>query len=147
VTDVPAEEGSDIRSVFSDAGLDTVFLVSPTSPASRMTRAARLSSGFLYVISRRGTTGVRGSLPADLPATVARARRAAGRLPVVVGFGISTAGMARAAALLADGVVVGSALVARAEESGSTDAVEKFARGLARACRRSSRRARVGNRG
>ena len=147
VTDVPPEEGREVRSVFSAAGLDTVFLVSPTSPPSRMKRAAKLSSGFLYVISRLGTTGVRGSLPADLPATVARARRAAGRLPVAVGFGISTPGMARAAALLADGVVVGSALVSRAEESGSADAVEKFARGLARACRRSSRRAPVGHPG
>jgi tryptophan synthase alpha chain len=147
VTDVPAEEGSDMRSVFSAAGLDTVFLVSPTSPSARMARAARLSSGFLYVISRRGTTGVRGSLPADLPATVDRARRAAGRLPVAVGFGISTPGMARAAALLADGVVVGSALVACAEESGNPGVVEKFARGLARACRRPGRKAQVGSPG
>ena len=138
VTDVPAEEGAEIRSTFQGAGLDTVFLVSPTSPPSRMARAAKLSSGFLYVISRRGTTGSRDSLPVDLPATVSRARRAAPRLPVAVGFGIATPRIAHAAALLADGVVVGSALVSHAEESGSPESVERFARALARACRRAS---------
>ena len=147
VLDLPVEEAGPFRERLVGASLDPIFLLSPTTTDVRIRASSDLGSGFLYVISRRGTTGVRGSLPADLPATVARARRAAGRLPVAVGFGISTESMARAAALLADGVVVGSALVARAEESGSTDAVEKFARGLARACRRSSRRARVGNPG
>ena len=102
-----------------------------------MKRAAALSSGFLYVISRRGTTGVRDSLPRDLATTVSRARRAAPRLPVAVGFGISTPRTAGAAARLADGIVVGSAIVALAEESGSVDEVGRFARLLSRACRRS----------
>ncbi|HEV8232802.1 MAG TPA: tryptophan synthase subunit alpha [Thermoanaerobaculia bacterium] len=139
VTDVPAEEGSSIQPVFRAANLDTVFLVSPTSTRSRMKGAATLSSGFLYVISRRGTTGVRESLPRDLAATVSRARRAAPRLPIAVGFGISTPETARAAARLADGVVVGSALVALAEESGSAEEVGRFARLLSRACGRSER--------
>jgi tryptophan synthase alpha chain len=139
VTDLPAEEGSRIQSVFRAANLDTVFLVSPTSTASRMKRAAALSSGFLYVISRRGTTGARGSLPRDLAATVSRARRAAPRLPLAVGFGISTAETARAAARLADGVVVGSALVALAEKSGNAEEVGRFARRLSRACGRPGR--------
>jgi len=139
VTDVPAEEGSSIQSVFRAANLDTIFLASPTSTASRMKRAAQLSSGFLYVISRRGTTGVRGSLPSDLAATVSRARRAAPRLPVAVGFGISTPRIAHAAARLADGVVVGSALVALAEESGSPKEVGRFAGRLSRACDKSTR--------
>lgn len=143
LTDVPPEEGAQVQPVFRTAGLDTVFLVSPTSTARRMASAARLSSGFLYVVSRRGTTGVRAALPADLAATVARARRAADRvhsssksaspLPVAVGFGISTPRNARAAASLADGVVVGSALVAAAEEGGIEKAA-RLARRLARAC-------------
>lgn len=136
LTDVPAEEAASIQPVFRAADLDTVFLVSPTSTAARMKRAADLSSGFLYVISRRGTTGVRGSLPRDLAATVSRARRSAPRLPVAVGFGISTPPIARAAARLADGIVVGSALVALAEESESAGEVGRFARLMARACRR-----------
>ena len=146
VIDLPPEEGADLEPVFRNEGLKTVFLVSPTSPPSRMARAAELSSGFLYVVTRAGTTGARESLPADLAATVARARRSArgrrrasdGILPIAVGFGISTPGAARRAAALADGVVVGSALVAVAERAGdgAVDAVGGFARQLVRACRR-----------
>ena len=154
VTDLPPEEGVDLEPVFRNEGLKTVFLVSPTSPPSRMARAAELSSGFLYVVTRAGTTGARESLPADLAATVARARRSArgrrrasdGILPIAVGFGISTPGAARRAAALADGVVVGSALVAVAERAGdgAVDAVGRFARQLVRACRRTEYPTKVG---
>jgi tryptophan synthase alpha chain len=144
VTDLPPEEAGHVQPVFRTAGLDTVFLVSPTSSPDRMSRAARLSSGFLYVVSRTGTTGERDSLPPDLPVTVARARRAGSRrgtsrLPVAVGFGVSSPAVARAASRLADGVVVGSALVAAAEADGA-EAFERLARRLARACRREARR-------
>jgi tryptophan synthase alpha chain len=154
VTDLPPEEGADLEPVFRNEGLKTVFLVSPTSPPSRMARAAELSSGFLYVVTRTGTTGARESLPADLAATVARARRSArgrrrasdGILPIAVGFGISTPGAARRAAALADGVVVGSALVAVAEKAGdgAVDAVGRFAGQLVRACRRTEHPTKVG---
>ena len=100
----------------SAAGLDTIFLVSPTSDPARMRAAARLSRGFLYVVSRPGPTGARAALPPDLARDRApRARGGAARLPVAVGFGIGTPEAARRAARLADGVVVGSALVAAAE--------------------------------
>jgi tryptophan synthase alpha chain len=141
VTDLPPEEASGVQPVCLAADLETVFLVSPTSPRARMARAARLSTGFLYVVSRAGTTGMRDSLPSDLRRTVARARRAAGDdLPVAVGFGISTPAAARLAARLADGVVVGSALVAAAEENpeDAAGAVGSLARRLVRACRRSN---------
>jgi tryptophan synthase alpha chain len=137
VTDLPPEEAHGLRSEFRRAGLDTIFLVSPTSTGPRMAEAARLSSGFLYVVSRPGTTGARRTLPRDLARTVARARRAAKKLPIAIGFGISTPEGARSAARLADGVVVGSALV-RAAERATPDAessVEALARKLARACR------------
>ena len=138
ITDLPPEEASRMQPHFRGAGLDTVFLVSPTSPPSRMAEAARLSSGFLYVVSRSGTTGARQALPRDLPRTVQRARKAAGRLPVAIGFGIATPETARRAASLADGVVVGSALVRAAEEAGDRreEAVESLARSLALACLR-----------
>jgi tryptophan synthase alpha chain len=141
VTDLPPEEAGDLHAVFRRAGLDTVFLVSPTSPAPRMKKAARLSSGFLYVVSRSGTTGERSRLPEDLPRTVARARAAAGRLPIAVGFGISTPESASEAAKLADGVVVGSALVAAAAAAGERreEALESLARRLAGACRRGAK--------
>ena len=147
VTDLPPEEGAGVASLFRKERLKTVFLVSPTSPPSRMARAAELSTGFLYVVTRAGTTGARRDLPADLAATVARARRSSrrshrahsgGSLPIAVGFGISTPAAARLAATLADGVVVGSALVAVAEEAGdeAVGAVGRFAGRLVRACRR-----------
>ena len=138
VTDMPPEEAGQFQPRLRKAGLDTIFLVSPTSPRSRMTSAAKLSSGFLYVVSRAGTTGVRQALAPDLVDTVGRARRAAGRLPIAIGFGIATPEAAGQAAALADGVVVGSALVKVAEESGPDyeTAVEAFARPLVAACRR-----------
>ncbi|HEY6928119.1 MAG TPA: tryptophan synthase subunit alpha [Thermoanaerobaculia bacterium] len=139
VTDLPPEEAGEFQPGLRKAGLDTIFLVSPTSPPSRMAEAARLSSGFLYVVSRPGTTGARQTLPRDIARTVSRARRAAKGLPIAIGFGISTPEAARSAARLADGVVVGSALVRAAELGGpdSERAVETFARPLAAACRRS----------
>lgn len=138
LTDLPPEEAAWTRPHFRAAGLDTVFLVSPTSPAPRMAAAAKLSSGFLYVVSRSGTTGARATLPRDLAATVRRARKEAGALPVAIGFGIATPEAASRAASLADGVVVGSALVRAAEEAGPRReaAVETLARSLALACRR-----------
>ena len=138
VTDMPPEEAGYVRPAFGEAGLEMIFLVSPTSGADRMGKAARLSAGFLYVVSRPGTTGARDRLPADLPATVRRARRAAGTLPIAIGFGVSTPEAARQAAALADGVVVGSALVRVADEAGARReiAVEELARSLVEACRR-----------
>ena len=142
LTDVPPEEAKAVRPVLCEAGLDTVFLVSPTSPARRMEAAARLSSGFLYVVSRAGTTGMREALARDLPATVRRAKAHARGLPVAIGFGIGTPRAAAAAAALADGVVVGSALVRASEQAGSdrVRAVEELARSLALAGRRPGKR-------
>jgi tryptophan synthase alpha chain len=138
LTDLPPEEAGAVRPSLRACGLDTIFLVSPTSPTTRMSAAASLSSGFLYVVSRSGTTGPRRSLPADLPATVRRARRAAGRTPVAIGFGISDEETARRAAGLADGIVVGSAIMQAVETSGERgeEAVSNLARRIAGACRR-----------
>lgn len=136
LTDVPPEEAPALQPVFRSAGLDTIFLVSPTSTPRRMREAARLSSGFLYVVSRLGTTGARAALPVDLARTAGRARRAARTLPVAIGFGISTPETARRAAKLADGVVVGSALVRAAETAGEgrEKAVAVLALSLRAAC-------------
>jgi tryptophan synthase alpha chain len=141
VTDLPPEEAGQFQPALRSAGLDTVFLVSPTSPARRMNAAARLSSGFLYVVCRSGTTGARRDLPRGLRDTVSRSRRAAGPLPIALGFGISTPETARRAARLADGVVVGSALVRAGEEAAAAGqsrekAVEGLVRSLVEACRR-----------
>ncbi|MCA1581119.1 MAG: tryptophan synthase subunit alpha [Acidobacteria bacterium] len=139
VTDLPPEEAPAYQPLLRAGGLDTIFLVSPTSPSARMAAAGRLSSGFLYVVSRSGITGARTALAPELEQTVRRARRQASGLPLAVGFGISTPEAARQTALLAEGVVVGSALVrvaeqARAAGKSVSRAVGELSASLARAC-------------
>jgi tryptophan synthase alpha chain len=145
VTDLPPEEAPACRPAMAEAGLDTIFLVSPTSSRARMAAAARLSTGFLYVVSRTGITGARSQVDPSLAATVRRARAAAGTLPLAVGFGISTPEAAAAAASLADGIVVGSALVRAGEEAAAAGrptetAVAELAGRLARAASRGAGR-------
>jgi len=116
VTDLPVGADAELENWFGSGPLAFVRLVAPTTPSSRMAEIARHGSGFVYVISRLGVTGVRDQLPIDLPDTVARLR-AETELPICVGFGVSKPEQARAVAALADGVVVGSAIVRAAEES------------------------------
>ena len=96
------------------SGLDTVFLVAPTSTRERLALVGELSGGFVYCVSTTGITGERTELPVDLAETVSR-MRAHTSLPIAVGFGISTPEHAAAVARIADGVIVGSALVKRQE--------------------------------
>jgi len=111
VTDLPPEEGAAFAATLRATRLDPVFLLAPTSPPGRVKMVGRLSRGFVYVVSRPGVTGVRADVPEGLPGLVARVRAGVGRLPVAVGFGISTPEQVRAVSRLADGVVVGSAVV------------------------------------
>src|SRR5664279_5199910 len=117
VTDLPPEEGRGFASILKSAKLDPVYLVAPTSPDERIRRAGSLSRGFLYVVSRTGITGTRAELPEGLSALVGRVRENVPRLPVAVGFGVSTSTQVRAVAAMADGVVVGSAVVTAMEEA------------------------------
>ncbi|HQR47439.1 MAG TPA: tryptophan synthase subunit alpha [Thermoanaerobaculia bacterium] len=141
VTDLPAEEAGGFSRLLRRAGLDLVSLVAPTSPDGRLRKAAALSRGFLYLVSRTGVTGARAELAEGLAGLVDRVRRQARRLPVAVGFGISSAEQAAAVARLAEGVVVGSALVSAMEDAvrENRDPVEAAAgtvRELAAAVRR-----------
>ena len=117
VTDLPPEEGSAFARTLRSARLDPVFLLAPTSPPRRVKTVGRLSRGFVYLVSRPGVTGVRADVPEGLEELVSRVREGVGRLPVAVGFGISTPGQVSAVARLADGVVVGSAVVLAMEEA------------------------------
>src|SRR5437773_264148 len=108
-----------------------IRLLAPTTTPERLQHAVRGASGFLYLISRLGVTGARDRVPADLAEHVARVR-AASDLPLAVGFGISTPAQARATAQLADGVVVGSAVI-EALGSGGLPAAERLLRDLAAA--------------
>ncbi len=117
VTDLPPEEGSAFAATLKATRLDPVFLLAPTSPPKRVKTVGRLSRGFVYVVSRAGVTGVRADVPVGLAELVGRVRAGVGRLPVAVGFGISTPAQVAAVARLADGVVVGSAVVLAMEEA------------------------------
>ncbi len=108
--DLPPEEAGDVQKACAACGLKTVFIVAPTTPEARLAKIAAAATGFLYYVSREGVTGVRSQLAGNIPEAVAAIKRHTA-LPVVVGFGISTAAQVREVAGAADGVVVGSALV------------------------------------
>jgi tryptophan synthase alpha chain len=137
--DVPPEESGEMRRLADAAGVRMVFLLAPTSTEARRKAAAEAASGFLYFVAVTGVTGARKALPEDLPAQLA-AVRAASPVPVVVGFGVSTPAQAQELAGIADGVVVGSAIVSRLAEKGSrserVNRVKRFVKGLKRAMRR-----------
>jgi len=115
VTDLPVGADAEREAWIGGGPLDFVRLVAPTTPTARMAAIARHGRGFVYLISRLGVTG-ESELSATLPATVARLREATA-LPIAVGFGIARPDQARTVARMADGVVVGSALVRAADES------------------------------
>jgi tryptophan synthase alpha chain len=116
VIDLPLGADRSLESWLGDGPLDFIRLVAPTTPEARMAEIAQHGSGFVYLISRLGVTGVRDQLPTDLAPTIGRLRRVT-ELPICVGFGVSRPEQARAVATLADGVVVGSAIVRAAGES------------------------------
>ena len=114
-TDLPPEEADAWLAVAQGAGIDTVFLATPTSPPERLARIARASSGFVYAVSRTGITGERAALSQEAAPLVAALRKLTDA-PVALGFGISTPAQVAEAAATADGVVVGSSLVRFLEE-------------------------------
>jgi tryptophan synthase alpha chain len=116
LTDIPVGADPEREEWVGSSPLAFIRLVAPTTPRERMAEIARHGSGFVYLISRLGVTGVQDSTATSLPATIDRLRSTT-TLPICVGFGISTPEQARSVGELADGVVVGSALV-RAAESG-----------------------------
>jgi tryptophan synthase alpha chain len=120
VTDLPPEEAGDWIRVAREAGLDTVFLAAPTSSDARLRLVAEVSRGFVYAVSRTGVTGEGEALPDDA-ALLAGRLKALTEAPVALGFGIATPAQVAAAAALAEGVVVGSALVRFLEESPDGD--------------------------
>jgi tryptophan synthase alpha chain len=131
ITDLPVEESQSYLAEMQQRGLATVFLAAPTSTDQRLKHIARASSGFVYAVSRTGVTGVRQQLPEDAPALVRRLRRYT-KLPVAVGFGISTVEQFSAAGKFADGAVVGSAIVQTVERNPGKEAesVAQFVRSL-----------------
>ena len=138
VTDMTPEESAEYRGAMHRNGLDTIFLAAPTSTEARLTLIAEATTGFLYLISRTGVTGVRDALPEELPALVRRAR-AATRLPIAVGFGISLPTHVSVLGGIADAAVVGSALVARVEKAATKEAAAESVGELIRSLKRAAR--------
>lgn len=130
LTDLSVEEAGRYVEVMRGQGLDTVFLAAPTSTPERLRQVARLSSGFVYLVSRTGVTGERVAL-AGSAAELVRAMRQVTDLPLAVGFGISTAAQVAEVGRLADAAVVGSAFVRVVERGGALEAeLEALAREL-----------------
>ena len=129
LTDLSVEEAQPFVAGMRAAGLDTVFLAAPTSTPERLKLVAEYSTGFVYLVSRTGVTGVRSDV-ADSLGTLVKSMRAATKLPLAAGFGISTPEQAGVVAKIADGVVVGSAIVKMIEKSASDVELEVFARSL-----------------
>jgi tryptophan synthase alpha chain len=113
--DLPPEEGGPLRAALDARGIASIQLLAPTSTKARIAQAGKASRGFVYYVSRAGVTGEQASLQRGLAAEV-RAIRQVLRLPLAVGFGISSARQVEAVGRIAEGVVVGSALVRFIEE-------------------------------
>jgi len=133
VLDLPPEEAGEARAAFVAEGLDTIFLLSPTTSVPRIRRAAELGGGFLYGISRLGVTGARSDVADSAESLAARVRAETDR-PLALGFGFSTPEHVRAVGAWADAAVVGSALVQVVADHGSSPElggeVERYVRWL-----------------
>ncbi|MBI3603175.1 MAG: tryptophan synthase subunit alpha [Nitrospirae bacterium] len=133
VPDMPPEEAGPLEAVAEQTGLQTIFLLAPTSTPARRTVVARRSRGFLYYVSLTGITGAKLTNLAEVRRNVAKIRRATD-VPVAVGFGIATPQDAAQVAGIADGVIVGSAIVRQVGEHqhdpGLPERVGRFVRSL-----------------
>jgi tryptophan synthase alpha chain len=131
ITDLTVEEAGEYVSVMREHNLVTVFLAAPTSTDARLKSVAELSRGFVYAVSRTGITGQQKQLASDAADLVGRIRRVT-KLPIAVGFGISTPEQFQAVGEFADAAAIGSAIVSIIEKHGTASAepVATFIRGL-----------------
>jgi tryptophan synthase alpha chain len=130
IPDLPPDEARRLVRLAKPAGLATIFLLAPTSTEERIAKVTRASAGFVYYVSMTGITGSHLSIDESLATSVRHIREAGGK-PVAVGFGVSTPEEARAVAAVADGVIVGSAIVRRLHDTPGL--FGEFVRGLRRA--------------
>ncbi len=126
MTDLPPEESEEWKPAADAAGLATIQLIAPTSTKDRIRLAAKMASGFVYCVSRTGVTGARNEVPADLKDLVATIKKTTD-LPVAVGFGISKPEHVKQVTAIADGAVVGSALVNIIADHAGSDGVPERA--------------------
>lgn len=125
VPDLPPEEAGELRNAARESDLAIIFLAAPTSDIQRIKKIAALSRGFIYYVSLTGTTGARQSLPEELADKLRRIKEITTK-PVCVGFGVSSPAQAQQIAKIADGVIVGSAIIKIIEQNlGRSDLVDK----------------------
>jgi tryptophan synthase alpha chain len=127
VSDLPPGESGEWVRITHMSGLDTIFLVAPTTPPQRIEEVCERSTGFVYCVSRTGVTGARDDLPPDLGDLVSRVRARTDK-PIGIGFGISTPEQVRAVCRLADAAIVGSAIVDVIAKASGDSVVESAAR-------------------
>ena len=133
VPDLPCEEAKELIKTGRAAGVATIFLVAPTSTRQRIGKIVANSKGFIYYVSLTGVTGARAKLPEDILSKL-KVIKSMTKKPVAVGFGVSNAVQAKRLAKIADGVIVGSAIVRIIGENKSVvPRVSRFAAKLARA--------------
>ncbi len=126
VPDLPPEEGAELGEAAEAAGLDLVYLLSPTSNDERIGLVAEKAQGFIYLVSLTGVTGVRSELPPEMEGFVGRVRAKTDK-PLCIGFGVSTPEQAVRAARAADGVIVGSRIIQLMEQDESLASLKDFA--------------------
>jgi len=115
--DLPSEESKEYREILQAVGLDTIFLATPTSDATRLKTISDASTGFVYYVSRTGVTGAQAEISETLELELEAVRKLVDK-PLLIGFGVSTASQAQEIARWGDGVVIGSAIVNRIEKLG-----------------------------
>ena len=118
IVDLPPEEAGEMKAQTDSAGLDIIFLLAPTSDEKRINLITKNGTGFIYYVSLTGVTGIRSELDRDIRKQIKKIRRKT-RLPIGVGFGISSPAHAKRVAKWADAVVVGSAIIKIVENSSS----------------------------
>jgi tryptophan synthase alpha chain len=134
IVDLPLEESGEIKKYTDKIGIDLINLVSPVTDEERLKHIVTDASGFLYYISVTGVTGVRSEIPKEIFDQISKIKKAT-KLPVVVGFGVSSPEAAHKISRVADGVVVGSAIVNIIEKNGGNNIsllleVQKFVSSL-----------------
>ncbi len=122
VPDLPPEEVAELQLLVDEAGLAYIYFLAPTSSQERIEQVAASAQGFIYLVSVTGVTGARSALQSDLAAFVQRVRANSG-MPLAVGFGISSPTQAASVAELADGVIIGSALISAVNEAHDKPAI------------------------
>ncbi len=127
LVDMPPEESQDLTAPARRYGLDVIFLLTPTSDAARIAAVDRLGSGFIYYVTVTGVTGARASVSDTLALELSRVKKTIA-LPVMAGFGISTPAQAAEVSRLADGVVVGSAIVKLFEQYSGVELKQQLRR-------------------